>query len=516
MCGFHRCRPNWLQSCASIKWFTACYGVTSLLTSSLSMYMVSQITTIERQFGFSSTRSGQLMACNDIGFSAFVLIASYSANKVNIPRFLCLSTILYGISGILCSVPHFLHPPQPLGADVNRTDTQLRRSLNETRNFSAHVQTQSDGTGNSNSGTVALALIAIGMVLQGVGKAPRSPMAGKYLDDNTKPRETGFYMGIIQTLAIFGPAIAYGLGGLFSQVYVTLEPVEIHPRDPRWIGAWWLGFLVFGVAAIVFAVPLALFPSSFCATPKVAANRAPREQCCRRTLKDVIGIFTSSYRTLRIREYSLLLVANILNVIGYSAFMSFAPKYLEVQFNMPPWTSNVILGAFGIPAVCIGTFGGGLLTRKLKLTPSRCSLVMFLPQIPCLILTFVTMLLYCDQPRIHNWAQQRSNFLPAPCGGDRICSNNFLPVCAGNGVNYFSPCHAGCSEGTHFKFTNCTCVETGEVSPGLCKFDNCDKLWWVVAVNFVGTVLGASVMMPSFIFNLRQGSVFVLIEDAPL
>lgn len=29
--------------------------------------------------------------------------------------------------------------------------------------------------------------------------------------------------GIITSLSIFGPAIAYGLGGVFSQIYVTLE-----------------------------------------------------------------------------------------------------------------------------------------------------------------------------------------------------------------------------------------------------------------------------------------------------
>ena len=30
-------------------------------------------------------------------------------------------------------------------------------------------------------------------------------------------------LGIITGLSIFGPAVAYGLGGVFSQIYVTLE-----------------------------------------------------------------------------------------------------------------------------------------------------------------------------------------------------------------------------------------------------------------------------------------------------
>ena len=34
---------------------------------------------------------------------------------------------------------------------------------------------------------------------------------------------TIFIAGVIMTVAIFGPALAYGLGGVLSQMYVTLE-----------------------------------------------------------------------------------------------------------------------------------------------------------------------------------------------------------------------------------------------------------------------------------------------------
>lgn len=31
-------------------------------------------------------------------------------------------------------------------------------------------------------------------------------------------------------------------------------------KDPRWIGAWWLGFFVFGFIALIFSFPLLCFP----------------------------------------------------------------------------------------------------------------------------------------------------------------------------------------------------------------------------------------------------------------
>lgn len=34
------------------------------------------------------------------------------------------------------------------------------------------------------------------------------------------------------------------------------------PRDPRWLGAWWLGFLVFGGAGLFVGIPLIFFPKA--------------------------------------------------------------------------------------------------------------------------------------------------------------------------------------------------------------------------------------------------------------
>jgi len=55
-------------------------------------------------------------------------------------------------------------------------------------------------------------------------------------------------------------------------------------------------------------------------------------------------------------------------------------------------------------------------------------------------------------------------------------------------------------------FTNCTCAAGGQVSPGLCEFDSCGShtLWLFMTLNFIGTILGTSHMMPIFVYNIRQ------------
>lgn len=205
-CGIGRCVPKMLRSWANIKCFTGVYSITGLLTASLSMYIVSQITTIERQFGLSSSKTGYLMASNDFGYCLCILFASYFSNRVHIPRVLCISTILYGVSGILCSIPHFLFKPPPIsemgsGVTMPMSLSSLNLCMNETQkdripiaNNVTTTSTQSVG-GDDAASSVAMALIAVGMVLQGIGKAPRYPMLGQYLDDNTERRDTGYYMG---------------------------------------------------------------------------------------------------------------------------------------------------------------------------------------------------------------------------------------------------------------------------------------------------------------------------------
>ncbi|GFS18173.1 solute carrier organic anion transporter family member [Elysia marginata] len=103
-------------------------------------------------------------------------------------------------------------------------------------------------------------MIFFGMMLQGFGKSPRYSFTVTYIDNNTGRTNTGFYMGIIIACAIFGPTLAFALGGVFSRMFVTLEETTLTPKHPRWIGAWWLGYIVCGVLALLASLPLMWFP----------------------------------------------------------------------------------------------------------------------------------------------------------------------------------------------------------------------------------------------------------------
>ncbi|KAJ8321924.1 hypothetical protein KUTeg_000395 [Tegillarca granosa] len=331
-CGAGSCHPKPLQICTNVLMFTLLYSFSGIFTSTNSIYLSSQITTLEKYFGFTSSQTGFLMSCNDIGFLMTTLFISYQARKVHIPRVLSLGGIVFGISGIICSFAYFMSPlanrPVP---DVTMNDTN-----NEGDNFAVqggHICHLDGGNislhkclGENFKETkiglateftpVAMTIFAIGLIIQGVCKSPRQPFVTTYIDDNVVKTQTAFYMGLSFALLIFGPAIGYGIGGFFSKTYVTLEAVDIGPNDPRWIGAWWLGFVVFGGAAVVSGIPLLFFP--------------------RRWFKAVIRLFTNPI-------YALCVASVCIGAFLLAGLSTFMPKYVETQFTLPAWQANILL-----------------------------------------------------------------------------------------------------------------------------------------------------------------------------
>lgn len=194
--------------------FTAVYSAGALVTQTLSSYMSSQIPTLEKQFGLSSYESGIIMTFNDIGFIACMVLVSSIPRLVHIPRWLFGTMLLFGISGLLCSLPHFMFSTRsPLISaatdDQNSSSTMSGQTSKSNFFLCADEQDTTDNTSylttpitpkdndqvDYSMKAVSIAIIGVGMVLQGVAKAPRSPFTTVYLDDGCDKKKTGFYLG---------------------------------------------------------------------------------------------------------------------------------------------------------------------------------------------------------------------------------------------------------------------------------------------------------------------------------
>lgn len=71
-----------------------------------------------------------------------------------------------------------------------------------------------------------------------------------------------FFSAFTYATGALGPVVGYALGALLLQFYVDVfsYKVDLSPAHPRWIGAWWGGFIICGFALFTIAVPFLMFP----------------------------------------------------------------------------------------------------------------------------------------------------------------------------------------------------------------------------------------------------------------
>ncbi|XP_055871891.1 solute carrier organic anion transporter family member 2A1-like isoform X3 [Biomphalaria glabrata] len=502
-CGLSWCRPQWMQKCKTMECFTVSFSLTGIVTSALNIYMNSQITTLERQFNFSSSLSGLLMSCNDFGYLLTILFLSYYARQVHVPRALALSTLLYGVSGLLCTVPFFgtrasLPSPPTEQANTSTSHVAVPLCTNTTTQERNCLSTNKTIFDVSESWrTVAILTLGLGMALQGVAKSPRQPFLGTYVDDNVAKTKTSMYLGIMVGLSISGPAIAFTLGGLFSRLYITLEETTLSPRDPRWLGAWWLGFLVFGLCGLVVGIPLVFFPRRLVDKQERQEVKSPTSK---RLVHDLKGLAAALLRLGLNPVYMCLLVSNGLNIMVASGTMAFMPKYLETQFNIPTWQANLYLGSMNIVAAFIGTILGGCLTTRFKLSPLNCLKWVLLSKCLGTLLGVTGFVTGCKQPVFQSHTSSNGNI----CSCD---NQRYFPVCGTDGSNYFSPCHAGChSVNTNNTYSHCENMPSNTTQgamANLCQ-STCQNLFIFLALMFIAAFVTTLALMPTFIASVRS------------
>ncbi|CAG5127865.1 unnamed protein product [Candidula unifasciata] len=529
-CGIGSWRPKCMQGCKNMACFSALYCAIGLVMSSLNSYISSQITTLEKHFNFSSAISGFLMSCNDLGYLATTLSISYYTRQVHIPRAMSVSSVLYGVSGLLCAVAFFCtrsqipSPPRDVFY-VGNTTLQPAASTSFTQMCqNATTPTNESCTAGSNrfKGNFevtedwrigAIFFLAIGMILQGFAKSPRQAFLTTYVDDNVPKTKTSMYLGVTIGVSIFGPGVAFALGGFFSSMYVTLEETNISPRDPRWLGAWWLGFLVFGSAGIIVSVPLIFFPKRMRRTrtkpPATEQRIKARDTGLCGFWLETKDLFKSLLHLLANPVFMCLTFASVFYSISVGGVMSFFAKYLETQFTIPASRANMFIGAVTFTAAPLGTIIGGFLTSRFKLSPLACLKFVIICKTIDNLVSCLSFVFGCDQPQLYRGtgADSFSYQTTSQCLNNCHCDDlKYFPICGSDGRSYFSPCHAGCMSMNNQIFSNCSCLSgdsTQIATGGLCHQD-CNMLYPYLAMNFVGAFTSTLSLMPSVIVLIRS------------
>ncbi|NXB66582.1 SO1C1 protein, partial [Struthidea cinerea] len=222
--------------------------------------------------------------------------------------------------------------------------------------------------------------ILLGNMLRGIGETPITPLGISYLDDFAKEENVPVYVACLHTIGMMGPMFGFLLGSLCAKLYVDigfvdLGSITITPQDSRWVGAWWLGFLIGGAASFLSAIPFCFLPKSLKKPEEANKDKTSRYSpvtmpCifqCQLICPFLSDFYTSLKKVLGNRMYFTFLCCSLLQFSGFIGFLTYKPKYMEQQYGQSTSKSNFLIGMTSLPPVGLGIFLGGLIMKKYKM-----------------------------------------------------------------------------------------------------------------------------------------------------
>ncbi|GFO28983.1 solute carrier organic anion transporter family member [Plakobranchus ocellatus] len=360
--------------------------------------------------------------------------------------------------------------------------------------------------------TLLVALIVLGMMLAGIARAAHPAFSAIYVDSRSSERRTGVYLGILFGLGALGAVVAQLLGFYATTTYITMEDVGLMTViNPRWLGAWWVGFLIVGVACLILAPILFFFPN-------------PRDKLISKQIR-VKGVtkvaknfFRSGMRLLGNPIFLLITLGNALTVMAADGMLRHLPKYVESAFSLPPMEDGLYLALAVSVIIVVGVFLGGLIATLAKLSPFSCLKLVTACAIVVFILQACALGLGCEQPKISK-GEAMINLTSeetVQCSQTCVCMDFvYMPACGSDGVTYFTPCHAGCGHPIDKEWHHCKCIPDDKQTAtfGLCE----QECWGGVFYGFsfviaLACFLVALKSVPAFLAMFRS----VEREDAPL
>ncbi|XP_061528245.1 solute carrier organic anion transporter family member 4A1 isoform X5 [Phycodurus eques] len=293
--------------------------------------------------------------------------------------------------------------------------------------------------------------------------------------------------------------------GATSSTFTLRSTSQMTPENALWVGAWWIGFLVGGAAALLVAFPILAYPRQLPGSQEHKAMRVSETHQLKdgshstaadpQFGKSVKDMPRSVLLLLKNPTFLCLCLAGATEATLIAGMSTFGPKFLESQFSLSASEAATWFGLMVVPAGGGGTFLGGYIVKKLNL---RCRGIIRFCMFSAIVslLGIFIFLIHCpnvpmagitapyqsvvkspedqfkqlyDQPN-HlgpgNSSSSVTEGLTVGCNAGCGCVRElYNPVCAANNVMYYSPCHAGCTSINHTEdstgkkvYSGCSCV----------------------------------------------------------
>uniref|UniRef100_A0A6Q2XFB6 Solute carrier organic anion transporter family member n=1 Tax=Esox lucius TaxID=8010 RepID=A0A6Q2XFB6_ESOLU len=498
----------------SLQMFLAALSFAYFSKALSGSYMKSTITQLERRFDIPSYLIGVIDGSFEMGNLLVIAFVSYFGAKLHRPKIIAMGCVLMSLGTFLIAMPHFIIGREALDVSM-------------------------------------WAYVFLGNVLRGIGETPVQPLGISYIDDYARPENAALYIGCVQTISIIGPVIGYLLGSLCAKIYVDIgyvdmETITITPGDARWVGAWWLGYLIAGTITLTSAVPFWFLPKSLpVPVEKHDASCTPEQT---RFIKDSPSAMEHKFRPeeptnfrqmakefvpalkslLGSPVYIIYLCVTIIQFNSLIGMVTYKPKYIEQHYGQSASKANFLMGMINIPAVALGMFSGGVVMKKFKLGIMGAAKFAFGTSLLGYFLSLFFLAMGCDNAKVAGITMSYTGVeglsyheraLFSECNSGCLCSGkDWDPVCGENGITYVSACLAGCTSATgtgrNTVFGQCRCLALTKAgsrytnltaSLGHCPIrDSCDRmfpyfLFLSVITSFIISLGGT----PGFVLLIR-------------
>ncbi|QQP37532.1 Solute carrier organic anion transporter family member [Caligus rogercresseyi] len=327
---------------------------------------------------------------------------------------------------------------------------------------------------------IGISFIFIGIFLHGIGASFYNTLGIPYIDDNSEKSNSPMALSFVITAKMADERVSQ---------QVTGEP-GFDETDDRWIGAWWLGFYIFGPILIVVAPLLILFP-----------ERLPTKDSEEGEDKTPDFVIETPQSTAE--WFQLTKTLFIAFLFGFIGFITFLPKFIKFNFRKSSSASGIAGGlstSFPLPS---------------EYSPRGGSLALWCVISDCIGIFFFVGIVFIGC----------NSITTSSC---HCSQSDYQPVCSIDGTLQFaSPCFAGCtsvdkggSPDGKKSYGNCSCVSggkesfplltnnsssfSGEVVSKYCEDPSCAShfVMFMALLGIFG-IIGSSTRIPNLILSLR-------------
>lgn len=519
LCGWGALKPRCIQVFNTPKWVLFFLCVASFLQGMIiNGFINTVITSIERRFDLRSYQSGLIASSYDIACCFCLSFVSYFGGTGHKPKWLGWGVVVIAIGSLVFALPHFT------------TESYKATMSGQTGLCSANQTAPCEESTSSLSNYMYVFML--GQFLHGIGATPLYTLGVTYLDENVKSSYAPVYIGIFYTSAIIGPAAGYLLGGIFLKMFTELHETTLTPEDPLWVGAWWIGFLGGGAAALLVALPILGYPRQLPGSQRYVAMRVSEAHQIKDTSQETDPQFGKSVKDmprsllllLKNPTFIFLCLAGATEANLVAGMSTFGPKFLESQFSLSASEAATMFGYMVVPAGGGGTFMGGYIIKKLNLRCGGIIKFCLLCAVISLLAIFI-FLIHCPNvpmagvtdPYLGGPPSDGLLNLTAFCNSECNCVREFYnPVCGDDGYMYYSPCHAGCStvdqtlsQAGKKVYYDCSCVfrnlsssVPGGAVSGKCS-SSCEQMPVFMVFFFVVMIFTLLSSIPALTATLR-------------